>query len=47
LHIHNPSSYLCKLYRGADKSLDRPDCEKQFTGHSFSPDAEVIAVAET
>ena len=35
------------VYRGADKSLARPDLKKQFKGSHFSSDAEVIAVAET
>ena len=36
-----------QLYRGADKSLAPPDRRKQFKGHHFSSDAEVIAAAET
>jgi hypothetical protein len=38
---------LLKKYRGADKSLDRPDWKKQMKGRHFSSDAEVIAAAET
>ena len=34
------------MYRGADKSLARPD-KKQLKGRHFSSDAEVIAAAET
>ena len=34
-------------YMGADKSLARPDCNKQLKGRHFSTDAEVIAAAET
>ena len=34
-------------YRGADKSLARPDWKKQLKGRHFSSDAEVIAAAET
>jgi len=36
-----------QLYRGADKSLARPDWKKQLKGRHFSSDAEVIAGAET
>ena len=36
------------MYRGADKSLARPDWKKkQLKGRHFSSDAEVIAAAET
>jgi len=35
------------LYRGADKSLARPDLKKQLKGRHFSSDAEVTAAAET
>jgi len=35
------------IYRGADKSLARPDLKKQLKGHHFSSDAEVIVAAET
>ena len=34
-------------YRGADKSLARPDWKKQLKGRYISSDAEVIAAAET
>ena len=34
-------------YRGADKSLARPEWKKQLKGRNFSSDAEVIAAAET
>ena len=34
-------------YRGADKSLARPDWKKQLKFRHFSSDAEVIAAAET
>ena len=34
-------------YRGADKSLARPDWKKQLKGLHFSSDAEVIVAAET
>ena len=34
-------------YRGADKSLARPDWKKQMKGRHFSSDAEIIADAET
>ena len=34
-------------YRGADKSLARPDWKKQLKGRHFSSDAQVIAAAET
>ena len=36
-----------KRYRGADKSLARPDWKKQLKLRHFSSDAEVIAAAET
>ena len=36
-----------QFYRGADKSLARPDWKKQLEGRHFSSDAEVIAAAET
>jgi len=36
-----------QFYRGADKSLARPDWRKQFKDRHFSSDAEVIAAAET
>jgi hypothetical protein len=35
------------IYRGADKSLARPDWKKQLKIRHFSSDAEVIAAAET
>ena len=35
------------VYRGADKSLARPDWKKQLKECHFSSDAEVIAAAET
>jgi hypothetical protein len=35
------------VYRGADKSLARPDWKKQLKGRHFSSDAEVNAAAET
>ena len=35
------------VYRGADKSLARPDWKKQLKGRHFWSDAEVIAAAET
>ena len=35
------------MYRGADKSLARPDWKKQLKGRHFSSDAEVTAAAET
>ena len=35
------------LYRGADKSLARPDMKKQLKGHHFSSDVEFIAAAKT
>ena len=35
------------MYRGADKSLARPDWKKLLNGHQFPSDAEVIAAAET
>ena len=34
-------------YRGADKSLARPDWKKQLKGRYFSSDAQVIAASET
>ena len=34
-------------YRGADKSLARPDWKKQLKVRHFSSDEEVIAAAET
>ena len=39
--------YRSWLYRGADKSLARPDWKKQLEGHHCRSDAEVIAAAET
>ena len=38
---------LSMKYRGADKSLARPDWKKQLKSRHFSSDPEVIAVAET
>ena len=35
------------MYRGADKSLVRPEWKKQLNGRHFSSDAEVTAAAET
>ena len=35
------------LYRGADKSLARPDWKKKFKGCHFSSDVDVFAAAET
>ena len=35
------------FYRGADKSLARPERKKQLKGRHFSSDAEVIAAGET
>ena len=35
------------IYRGADKSLARPDWKKRLKVRHFSSEAEVIAVAET
>ena len=35
------------IYRGADKSLARPDWKKQLKGRHFSSDAEVIAAVDT
>jgi len=35
------------IYRGADKSIARPDWKKQLEGCHFSSDAEIIAAAET
>jgi hypothetical protein len=35
------------IYRGADKSLARPNWKKQLKGRHLSSDAEVIAAAET
>ena len=50
LTLYTPSGssemYLYK-YRGADKSLFRPDWKKQLKGRNFSSDAKVIAAAET
>ena len=41
-------SYLdVTSYKGADKSLARPDWKKRLKGRHFSSDAEVIAAAET
>jgi len=37
----------CQDYRGADKSLARPDLKKQLKGRHFSSDAELSAAAET
>ena len=34
-------------YRGADKSLARPDWKKQLKGRQFSSNSEVIGAAET
>ena len=34
-------------YRGADKSLARPEWKKQLKGRHYSSDEEVIAAAET
>jgi len=39
--------HVMTVYRGADKSSDRPDLKKQLKGHHFSSDAKVIAAAET
>jgi hypothetical protein len=35
------------FYRGAVKSLARPDWKKELKGRHFSSDAKVIAAAET
>ena len=35
------------MYRGADKSLARPDWKKTIESRHFSSDAEAIAAAET
>ena len=35
------------LYKGADKSLARPDWKKTIEGRHFWSDAEVVAAAET
>ena len=35
------------IYKGADKSLARPDWKKQLKSRHFSSDVEVIAAAET
>jgi len=35
------------IYRGANKSLARPEWKKQLKGRHFSSDAEIIAAAET
>ena len=35
------------VYKGADKSLARPDWKKQLKGHHFSSDAKVVAATET
>ena len=47
LRVHN-CNWICKLgtYRGAEKSLARPDWTKQLKGRHFSSNAEVIAAAE-
>jgi hypothetical protein len=46
-----PNFSICFLsnfiYRGADKSLARPDWKKQLRGRHFSSDADVTDVAET
>ena len=40
-------SHLYSLYRGADKSLARPNWKKKLKVRHFSPDMEGIAAAET
>ena len=35
------------IYRGADKTLARPDWKNYLKGRHFSSDAEVIAAVET
>ena len=45
--VHEIVILLQSQYRGADKSLARPDWKKQLIGLHFSSDAEVIAAAET
>ena len=47
LYVTHTRSGPCCFYRGADKSLARPDWKNQFKGRHFSSDAEVIAAAET
>ena len=39
--------FLSCLYRGADKSLARPDRKETIESRHFSSDAPVIAAAET
>ena len=45
----NFSVHKCTFlyYRGADKSLARPDWKKQLKSRHISSDAEVIAASET
>jgi len=45
--IHGVTFQGPLIYRGADKSLARPDWKKQLKGRHFLSDAEVIAAAET
>ena len=40
-------SFRIVTYKGADKSLARPDWKKQLKVRHFSSDAQVIAAAET
>jgi len=40
-------SPLISIYKGADKSLARPDWKKQLKGRHFSSDAEDSTAAET
>ena len=50
-HVFDYCLMVCRaiyhVYRGADKSLARPDSKKQLKDRHFSSDAEVIAAAET
>ena len=43
--VHGCNPKFCNIYRGADKSLARPDRKNNWKVGHFSSDAEVIAVA--
>jgi len=46
IDIQSVRSQMC-IYRGADKSLTRPDWKKQLKDRHYSSDGEVIAAADT
>jgi len=47
MKIEVSKQFFLSRYKGADKSLARPDWKKQLKGCHFSSDVEVFAAAET